>query len=187
MTTPRLMLVFYGPTWATRAGRANEKALLQSVQDILTGGYLDGMAQYGLQKVAFNPATGFIEEPNGALTIANPLPKNNLSANQTAQQQFLMTALPKHNVRTPQPGDDWRTSTLFVVVGDCTSPGTAGAAGCGENDPWTADVTNPRSNSLAEMLWVGWDANQPRGPTANSTGGGASPPTKSSRRPRGSG
>jgi hypothetical protein len=164
MTTPHLMFVFYGPTWATRTGRANEKALLQSVQDILNGGYLDGMAQYGLRKVTFNPATDFIEEAQGELTIADPLPRNNLSANQTALQTFLQAVLPNHNIRTPQPGDDWRTSTVFVVVGDCTSAGTAGAAGYGENDPWTADVTNPRSNSLAEMIWIGWDANQPRGP-----------------------
>src|SRR4051812_24112616 len=143
MTAPHLRFVFYGPTWATRAGRANERALLQSVQDILKGGYLEGMAQYGLQRVAFDPATDSIEEPRGALTIADPLPRNNLSANQTALQQFLRTTLPRHNIRTPRPGDDWRTSTVFVVVSDCTSPGRAGAAGYGENDPWTADVTDP--------------------------------------------
>ncbi len=164
MGNPRLFFVFQGPTWSSPEGRARLGVLLRAAKDILDSGYLGGLAQYGFGKVTFNPATDFLLEPRVPLTIVNPLSPNDPNANQRALQAFLQKTLALHRLPLPRPGDNWRNSTIYVVMGDAATPGTKGAVRYGENDPWRADPSNPNSASLAEMIWAGFDAGQRRGP-----------------------
>jgi hypothetical protein len=160
MNQPRLFFVFVGSDWGTDTGKKIEQGLLQATRDLLFSNYLTGetpgggLTQYGfggtasLRQDVQDPGRVLVDTA-GSLSIAA-----GSAANQAALQSFLTgkAGVPQPDAANP----DWANSTIYVVVGDRTVSGMAGA-NYGENDRWGKVPGDPlNSRSLAEMLWVGW-------------------------------
>jgi hypothetical protein len=143
MQNPTVYAIFSGSYWATPQGQADETMMLHSLQNILSGPYLSGLAQYGYQ----GPAT-----LAGSWTDARTVPVDpNNGANLADVQNFVQESIPGHPA---EPGvHDLQHAPIYMVISDPAS--SAGYNGAW-ND-WSGTYSARGVPESLHLIWVGTD------------------------------